>query len=96
MIKSACRERKVRSASGPSQVVMASVTTAPASASTPTGSRIRRRPMPSAVSAMISLSADIRPRPSSTPISVAIGTLNTNTAGNRHRKSFRTCAPEPL
>ena len=96
MSRSACSERNVRSASGPSQAVIASVTTAPVSASTPTGSKIRRLPMPSAVSAMISLSADMRPSPSSTPISVAIGTVKTNTAGNMQRKSFRTCVPEPL
>src|SRR5213596_2012643 len=84
--KSACKERNVRRASGPSQVVIASVTTAPVSAKTPTGSRIRRRPMPSAVKAMISLSADMRPSPSSTPISVAIGTVNTNTAGKMDKE----------
>jgi len=52
--------------------------------------------MPSAVSAMISLSADIRPRPSSTPIRVAIGTVNTNTEGNMQKNSVRICAPDPL
>src|SRR5947209_11874373 len=50
---------------------------------TATGTRIRRRPMPSAVSAMISLSADMRPRPSSTPMSTAIGIVNVKTPGKR-------------
>ncbi len=88
-------ERNVRRASGLSQTVIASVRRPLESASTPTGRRIRRRPMPSAVSAMISLSADIRPSPSSTPISVAIGSVNTKTPGKMHRKSLRICAPEP-
>src|SRR5260370_933372 len=54
-------------------MVIASVSREVDSASKPTGRRIGRRPMPSAVSAMISLSADIRPSPSSTPMSAAIG-----------------------
>ena len=74
---------------------MISVSSPPTSASMPTGKRIRRRPIPSDVSAMISLSADIRPSPSSTPISVAIGSVKTNTPGKIQRNSFKICAPEP-
>ena len=74
---------------------MTSVSNAPTRASTPTGKRIRRLPMPREVSAMISLSADIRPSPSNTPISVAIGTVKTKTPGKMHRNSSRICAPEP-
>src|SRR6266478_7933416 len=88
-------ERNVRRASGLSQMVIASVRRPLESASTPTGRRIRRRPMPSAVSAMISLSADILPSPSSTPINVAIGSVNTKTPGRMQTKSLRICAPEP-
>src|SRR5438876_4801080 len=62
---------------------MTSVSNAPTRASTPTGKRIRRLPMPREVSAMISLSADIRPSPSNTPISVAIGTVKTKTKSLR-------------
>src|SRR5229473_1601563 len=87
--------RKVRRATGPSQTAMARVIRAPASARTPTGRSIRRRPMPNAVSAMISLSADIRPSPRSTPISVAIGTVKTNTPGKMQRNSLKICVPEP-
>ena len=88
--------RSDRSASGDSQIVNASVITNPENASTPTGSRILRRPIPRAVSAMISLSADIRPSPSSTPIKIAMGTVKVKTPGKIHRKSFRTCEPLPL
>src|SRR6266481_231226 len=88
-MRSASRARKVRSATGPSHKVITVVASAPASANTPTGSKMRRRPMPSAVRAMISLSADMRPRPSSTPMSTAIGMVKVNTPGKQRRQAHK-------
>ena len=68
----------------------------PLTASTPTGSRIRRRPIPSAVNAIISLSADMRPRPSSTPMRTAIGIVKVRTPGKMQRNSLRICPPDPV
>ena len=83
----------MRRDSGPSHKVISSVRAAPVVASTPTGSRILRRPMPSAVSAMISLSADMRPNPSSTPIRMAIGIVNASTPGKMRQKQLRDLGP---
>ena len=75
---------------------MVRLTIKPETARTPTGSKMRRRPMPRAVSAMISLSADMRPRPSSTPMSTAMGIVKVKTAGKMQRNSLRIWEPEPV
>ena len=67
--------------------VMLSVTPVASAARTPTGTRRRFRPIPAAFMAISSLSADMRPRPMSTPTSTPIGTLNVSTRGNALRKS---------
>ncbi len=84
------RLRSVRREAGLSQNVVASVMPVPTSATNPIGSSSRRSPTPAACSATISLSADIRPNPMSTPTSTAIGRVNASAGGSVHKNSSVT------
>ena len=64
-------------------------------ATMPTGTSKRRSPMPDAFKAVISLSAERRPRPISTPTKVAIGSVNANTGVSEHKNS-NPILPAPL
>ena len=88
------RRRSVRREAGLSQKVVASVMHVPASATNPIGTSSRRSPTPAACSATISLSADIRPSPMSTPTSTAIGSVNASAGGSVHKNSSVT-VPKP-
>ena len=94
-ISSASVARNVRSAKGPIHIVISIVANMPAPARTTTGSKTRRRLMPRAVRAISSLSEDIRPSPSKTPIRTAMGIVKANTPGKVERSSFRTWPPDP-
>jgi len=82
--------RPVRRARGASQAVMIKVRTAPITARTPTGTRMRLREIPREVMAMISLSMDMRPRPTRTPMRTAMGMVKTSTLGTMHRNRMMT------
>ena len=82
--------RPVRRDKGASQAVMIKVRTAPITARTPTGTRMRLREMPREVMAMISLSMDMRPRPRRTPMRTAMGMVKTRTLGTMQRKRTTT------
>ncbi len=81
---------------GPSHTVMHSVMPAASSASALTGTRMRFSPIPAAFMAINSLSADMRPKPISTPTSTPMGTLKVSTRGNalRKRSAIWRASPE--
>jgi hypothetical protein len=82
-------------ATGLSQNVITRVINAEAAATKPTGNKSRRKLIPQACSATISLSAERRPSPISTPTSTAIGSVKVRTGGSEQRKSFATVHVPP-
>jgi len=87
--------RKARTERGESQRVIKNVRAVALSASMPTGTSKRCRPMPSALMAISSLSADNRPRAMSAPTRTPMGIVKLRMPGNVERNRMPMSDQEP-